>query len=91
MADKKQRLVLLKRGIKDTFTDVRSIASKYEQRPKSGTNHFFRKKNHDLDYMSDKQIRIRGKDARDKDDTQTVISVARSMLSESKVSGGLAN
>jgi len=41
--------------------------------------------------MSDRQIRIRGKDARDKDDTQTVISVARSMLSESKVSGGLAN
>ena len=49
------------------------------------------KKNHDLDQMSDRQIRIRGKDARDKDDTQTVISVARSMLSESKVSGGLAN
>lgn len=41
--------------------------------------------------MSDRQIRIRGKDARDKDDTQTVISVARSMLSESKVNGGLAN
>lgn len=83
--DKKQRLLLLKRGNgKAEYVSETASLNSFYQRPKS--NHFQTRAKLDIESVISDQSFNR-KMQRKRDDTHTVISAAKSLLGDPRVSG----